>query len=288
MFSITRDVGPFQTCELLDTEGGSRARVAPGRGGLLTHFGVQGREILYLDETTFQDPTRSVRGGIPILFPICGNLPGDTYTLDSVAYTLKQHGLARQLPWRIADASTADGAVLVLELTSDEDTLRAYPFAFALRFVYRLDGHRLTLRQEYCNRSAAPMPMYAGFHPYFVASDKSALAFEIPASRYTDQVSGEAGRFSAFPFERPTIDWIFTDVHARRAAVSNPKDGYRLVLECDPIFKYLVFWALAGKDFFCLEPWMAPRNALNTGDGLEWVAPGDCLRAEISLVAEVL
>lgn len=286
MFSIRRDIGPFGQCELVDASSGACVRIAPGRGGIVTHFNLDGRELLYLDEPSFLDPTRSVRGGIPVLFPICANLPGDTYTIGSTVYKLKQHGLARLLSWRVVEESTVGAAGLTLELTSGDGTLPSYPFEFTLRFNYLLEGGRLTIRQEYSNRSATPMPMYSGFHPYFVCSDKQTLRFELPASRYIDQVSKASGTFSGFPFTAPTIDWIFTDVFAQEASVVNPTDGYRLTLRYDPVFKYLVFWTLADQPFYCLEPWMAPRNALNTGTDLQWVGPGERLRAEISLLAE--
>ena len=42
----------------------------PERGGIITNWVSKGKEILYFDETRFQDKTKSIRGGIPILFPI--------------------------------------------------------------------------------------------------------------------------------------------------------------------------------------------------------------------------
>ena len=46
----------------------------PKRGCILTNWVSDGKEILYFDEKRFIDKTKSIRGGIPILFPICGNL----------------------------------------------------------------------------------------------------------------------------------------------------------------------------------------------------------------------
>jgi len=59
---------------------GDRLRVVPRRGGLVTGWLCHGpwgeREILYFDADRFADPSKSVRGGIPVLFPICGGLQG--------------------------------------------------------------------------------------------------------------------------------------------------------------------------------------------------------------------
>ena len=57
--------------------GTTAATVLPHRGGLVTHLTVDGRELLYLDESTVDSPTGAVRGGIPLLFPIAGELPGN-------------------------------------------------------------------------------------------------------------------------------------------------------------------------------------------------------------------
>jgi galactose mutarotase-like enzyme len=34
---------------------------------------------------------------------------------------------------------------------------------------------------------------------------------------------------------------------------------------------------LKDKGFCCIEPWMGPRNSLNTGDGVQILAPGSSL-----------
>jgi galactose mutarotase-like enzyme len=66
----------------------------PERGGLLTGWRCGGREILYLDADRFADPALSVRGGMPVLFPIWGNLPGDQLPLPGGSYPMRQHGFA--------------------------------------------------------------------------------------------------------------------------------------------------------------------------------------------------
>lgn len=67
---------------------GDRLRVVPDRGGLVTGWLCQGpwgaREILHVDAERFADPAKSVRGGIPVLFPICGGLPGSPLPLPAV------------------------------------------------------------------------------------------------------------------------------------------------------------------------------------------------------------
>src|SRR6202044_504006 len=106
--------------ELTDTDAGSIAVVSPARGGMLTRFFAAGLEVLYLDDATFRDPTKNVRGGVPVLFPSPGKLAGDAFSCDGRTGSLKQHGFARNLPWRVerVTTGTATGASVTLGLSS--------------------------------------------------------------------------------------------------------------------------------------------------------------------------
>jgi len=116
---------------------GDVIRVVPERGGLLTGWQVKGRELIYLDLERFLTPGQSVRGGAPVLFPICGNLPGDSLPLaDGRTVSLKQHGFARDLPWQLSEL--ADGRGVRLELSDTPATLADFPFPFLLQLDYRL------------------------------------------------------------------------------------------------------------------------------------------------------
>ena len=46
----------------------------PSRGGIITKWVKNSKNILYFDENRFLNKSQSIRGGIPILFPICGSL----------------------------------------------------------------------------------------------------------------------------------------------------------------------------------------------------------------------
>jgi galactose mutarotase-like enzyme len=57
--------------------GHAEATIAPHRGAIVTSLRIAGRELLYLDRATFDDPSKNVRGGIPVLFPTPGKLAND-------------------------------------------------------------------------------------------------------------------------------------------------------------------------------------------------------------------
>jgi galactose mutarotase-like enzyme len=64
------------------------------------------------------------------------------------------------------------------------------PFDFEVVFTYVLENGKLNIHQEYRNMGEQPMPMYAGFHPYFKTSEKH-LSYETDATRYFDYNDNE-------------------------------------------------------------------------------------------------
>ncbi|MDF5720775.1 MAG: aldose epimerase [Rhizonema sp. PD37] len=261
----------------------SRLEVLPDRGGIITSWSVEGQEILYLDKERLANPQLSVRGGVPILFPICGNLPDDTYTHNGKQYTLKQHGFARDLPW---EPVAQEKASLTLVLNSNEQTRAVYPFDFKVAFTYQLTDNSLEIRQQYTNLSSEPMPFSTGFHPYFLAPDKNQLQLEIPSQKYQPKGSKEIHSFDGtFDFNTEEIDVAFGQLSGTSTSVTDTNRQMKLTIDYDEIFSTLVFWTVKGKDFYCLEPWSAPRNALNTGENLTVVQPKGELVTSIRLSA---
>jgi len=265
----------------------SRLEVVPERGGIITSWQVQNQEILYLDEERFANPQLSVRGGVPILFPICGNLPDNTYTLNDKQYTLKQHGFARDLPWKSTqDQVTPEKASLTLVLSSNEQTRAVYPFDFQLAFTYQIQGNTLEIKQQFTNLSTEPMPFSTGFHPYFLTVDKNQLKFEIPSQEYQDQITKEIHSFNGgFDFNRDEIDVAFKQLSSKSATVTDHARKLKLTLEYDDTYSTLVFWTVKGKNYYCLEPWSGPRNAINTGEHLTVLEPQASHTATVRLTA---
>ncbi|BAU12645.1 aldose 1-epimerase [Leptolyngbya sp. NIES-3755] len=287
MFSIERRRLQFDTYVLADRASNSKLEIVPDRGGIITSWQVQGRELLYMDTARFADPTLSVRGGIPILFPICGNLPNNTYTYKDQPYTLKQHGFARDLPWEVVGQKTDGELSFTIALSSNAQTLEKYPFQFRLEFTYTLKGQTLEIDQKITNLSDEAMPFSIGFHPYFLALEKHQLRFEIPATEALDQRTQDRYPFfNTFDFAQDEIDWAFLEVSRQVSNVTDLSRHTRITLTAANEFPILVFWTVKGKDFYCLEPWSAPRNALNTGDRILSIEPGTTLNTTVSLSVE--
>ncbi len=285
MSAIAVEQQQYKTYILSD--GNAQVAVVPQRGGIVTSWQVEGQEIFYMDTERFKDPTLSVRGGIPLLFPICGNLPEDTYTLNGQTYQLKQHGFARNLPWQATAQSTEDGASVTVSLKSDQTTRAGYPFDFELNFVYTLRGNTLELRYRHTNLSEQPMPFATGIHPYFTVVDKGQLTFDLPSTEYKVKGGAEVHQFSGqFDFDQEEIDFAFINLTGSSATVTDRARNLKLTVEYDRHYSTLVFWSVKGKDFYCLEPWSAPRNALNTGEHLLEAAPGATVETVVKMTVD--
>ncbi len=284
MFNIAIKQEEYLTYILKDLQSNSRLEIVPEKGGIVTGWTIQGQKILYLDQERFKNHQLSVRGGIPILFPICGNLPDNIFYYQDKQYILKQHGFARDLPWQVISQSTDTCANLVLSLKSTPETLKVYPFEFELKFTYKLQGNKLIIEQLYENKSQKKMPFSVGFHPYFYCNDKSKLKLEIPAVEYRTKKGDKTYPFNGeLDYDSEEIDIAFTQINTQQTLFSDTKRNLKVDITYSDLFSTLVFWTLKDKDYICVEPWSAPRNSINTGEQLNYLQPQEVYAAKITI-----
>jgi galactose mutarotase-like enzyme len=275
MPKVTHTTDALETLRLEDETTGAVVHVAPARGGMVTRFSVGDDAVLFLDESTLRDPSKSVRGGIPVLFPIAGKLPGGRYEVEGRTYAMKQHGFARDLPWTVVEESSGEQASVTLALDATDATRAVYPFEFALRFTYRLRGGVLAVEQSFENRGDAPMPIQPGLHPYFFVPDatKGDARVDTDATRAYDNRTGHE-----VPAPRPIalagqeVDMFLLDHRPRETVLHRPgRPAVRVAFGDDQ--GVLVVWTLPGRDFVCVEPWRTMAGALANGTAPR-VAPG--------------
>ncbi len=255
--------------EIVHPASGTRARIAPNRGGMATAFDVGKRSIFFLDRESFDDPTKNVRGGNPVLFPTPGKLENDKWVYGSLSGALKQHGFARNLPWQVAE-QRQDTVKLLLE--SSDATRGAYPWDFGLTLAYSVSEGALHILAEIENRSKTVMPFGLGFHPYFAIAQKETFALETAATRVFDNVTKRTGPFAkeALVLGDREVDLHLLD-HGSMS-VTFQCDNAPITIESD-LMKTWVVWTLPDRDFVCVEPWTCPGNALNTSAALWELEP---------------
>lgn len=277
MYNIKKYENKFIIYELMDEVTHSWLKVCPERGGIIFSYGVQGKEILYLNADTFYNASKNIRGGIPILFPICGKLIGGKYNIDGKEYLMQNHGVARINPWEVIETSVEGSASIKIRLKSNEDTLKSYPFKFELIFTYILQNGCLRIEQEYVNNSKDVMPFQAGFHPYFKTIVKD-ISYKTDATEYLDYNDMMIKKYeSKIDLENMVESAAFLNSKESSISFELPDLDCKLLLTYGEEFKYIVVWSVKDKGFICVEPWTSKNGALNTGEGLIYIKPGNNL-----------
>ncbi len=265
------------TLELRDEAADSLVTFVPARGAIATRFRVGARDVLYLDESTLRDPTKNVRGGVPLLFPSPGRLTGDRWAQAGRSGAMKQHGFARNEAWQATPHADRDAARATLTLASNDATLAQYPWPFRLELTATLRAATLRLDLVVANTGDARMPFGFGIHPYFLVTDKARARIATGATQAFDNVTKQVVPFAGFSgahaLTAPEVDLHLLD-HGGSESALDGADAGRIELRASSEHRRWVVWTVAGKDFVCVEPWTAPGDALNTGDSLLWLEPG--------------
>lgn len=274
--------------ELTDAATDSAVLVCPERGGIIIGCRLKGRELFYLDKATFIDPSANIRGGNPILFPICGQLENKEYQWNGKTYPMANHGVARTSSWEVAGTGVEGGASITLTLSSNETTLESYPFRFELAFTYTLSDGELHMHQTYRNTDKQEaMPFYAGFHPYFAIEGGKDISYATDAATYLDYNDNVVKPYAGSLDLEGLVESVAL-LDAKENAIGFPvAPGVVVKLSYSPIFKYVVLWSVEDKPFVCVEPWMALTGELNRQEQLITLEPGKSLEAVMSIGCEI-
>ncbi len=215
------------------------------------------------------DPTYWGRQA-PILFPIVGRLQNDEFLVGTDKYTMKQHGLARNMNFELIKRNKTG---LTFELVNSETTLKNYPYPFRLRLQYDLFEDALMVAYEVFNPSEAAMYFSIGGHPAFRCplnqgekrSDYQ-LVFQYPEIAATQRLdngirNGKKDLILDNENTLPLTDTLFDEdalVFEKLASetVSLQKGDTPIFTFNFKGFPYLGIWSKNRQSpFVCIEPW---------------------------------
>ena len=221
---------------------------SPERGALITSLRIHRRELLYLDEATFQDPSVNVRGGIPLLFPNAGPIDDPRFP-----------GFLRtRSDWSARE--DADGRGFSLSCAATDDTRAVYPYAFLFTFRVRIEADdSVTLVQSVTNQeSEQALPISMGLHPYFSVphAQKSALRFACTEGSAIEQAVEDWANGGTVSMTNPSV----LDPSATVCVTIRTMGTLSLQASAD--YRRFWVWSLPGKDFLCLEPVMRDVGGL--------------------------
>ncbi len=276
---LTQKDTPYNHWEAVDSENGDRLRIVPERGGLISEWQCKGREILYFDQHRYMDKSKSIRGGIPTLFPICGDLPGDLLPINSRKFTLRQHGFARDLPWELS--LNKEKSAVLISLSDSEFTLQSFPFRFLLEIEARLILGGLSIKIKVQNRSTTRMPFSIGLHPYFRVSDLSKVGIQgLPPIAFNHLDMSEVETSSLLKNLSEGVDFLSGPVSSVTLVDQREKTHLR-IKQVEPM-DLTVVWTDPPRPMVCVEPWTSPRNSLISGDRKLYIEPDSIKQFECS------
>ena len=206
----------------------------------------------------------------PVLFPIVGRLKEDTFYVNGEAFSMKQHGLARNLDFSM---TRKDNFSVTFELMSTTATLAQYPFPFRLQIQYVLKEKDLIVFYRVINLADKEMYFSIGGHPAFNCplqegeqrSDYQ-LVFSKAETANTQRLTAGIRNGRQTPILNnsntlPITDDLFDEdalvFHKLNSSSVSLNKGAKRVLTFDfGGFPYLGIWSKnRTSPFVCIEPW---------------------------------
>ncbi|MBR6403909.1 MAG: aldose 1-epimerase family protein [Eubacterium sp.] len=247
----------------------------------------------------------------PVLFPIVGSLKDGSFNVDGKSYPMSQHGFARDMNFRMV--KQADGSKILFRLDYTADTLKRYPYKFALEIEYALKGYKLTTTWRVINMDNKEIHFQIGGHPAFVCpinkkdkqsqyflnfnTDKN-LEYSLLNSKGLVESEGNVlvndGGLVAIDehmFDKDAL--IFEGKQADKVSLCKPDGMAYITVSFDaPLFG---IWSPAGKGapFICIEPWYGRADKesfsgdINDRDYDNVLAVGETFEASYAMEIEV-
>ena len=209
----------------------------------------------------------------PLLFPVCGRLLDQRYTLGGSLYEMDVHGFVKDSEFAIA---SKEGGHITMTLSSSEATRKIYPFDFTAIADYELRGAEIIFTFKVINNSKAAMPYMFGWHPGFnlptgEGLDINNYKLELGASELTWHPLQNGPFFSpirnAYPLDNGAYRFnedeiykndtmIFTG-HKNELKMHADGHPYELSLKWSDNLPYLCIWKDEFNEpkYMCLEPW---------------------------------
>ncbi|GAB2770448.1 aldose 1-epimerase family protein [Rhabdobacter roseus] len=222
----------------------------------------------------------------PVLFPIVGELKEGTYYYQGQAYPLARHGFVRNNERVVLEESTPTSLTFLLQ--TDDETLARYPFRFAFRVKYLLEGNRIRVSHEVTNLDEVPMLFSVGGHPAFRCPihpteryDDYYLEFEVPETApiwpINDKglLTGETvpllDQSTSLPLRHDLFEndaLIFKNLQSKKITLRSHKSPQRVTVHFAD-FPYLGIWAKPQGDYVCIEPWLGIADRADADQQLE-------------------
>ena len=223
-------------------------------GGHITHWQPAGEDpVLFMNDRSWFEVGKPIRGGVPICFPWFGAHPLD----DS----LPSHGIVRTQQWDV-ESITEDqaGSVIVTLLTQSDDASYAlWPFEFELRHIITI-GSTLSLNLQTHNTDEKELKITQALHTYLAVKEIHEVQIAgLEGRPYFDKVADQNTHAPNAPLHLTgEFDSVFCDTQAT-------------VMVIDPQMKREISVAKQGSDSTIIwNPWVNKSKELPDMADSQW------------------
>lgn len=233
------------------------AKVSLVGANVFSYVPAGGTDVLFTARDVDFMSRPFAHGGIPVVWPWFNRngLPGTC-----------QHSFVRQMKWSVVvNETNADVSRLTLELVSNEETKRLWPYDFKLLLTITLaDQLSLVLVSE--NTGSVPFEVTEGFHAYFRLADVNQAVLrgldgatsvsgkpDIADEVVHGDIALKAG--SEGVYKTPRNEYVLFDPAGNRALAIASDGNRRLITWSIPEGKKpATFGDDDWRHFFCVEP----------------------------------
>jgi aldose 1-epimerase len=286
----------FETVTLGSPDGTTEAEFVPAANMVCCSFRYRGTEILHQGAGVEAYARRGWTMGIPLLHPWANRLASYEYRAAGKHVILPRnagmvpddgaglpiHGvLPGLMRWAIEQRSQHSLSSR-LGWTS-QPLLELFPFAHELALDVTVANGMLTMCTTLAASAGDSVPVSFGYHPYLRVPRSHRQDWQIHVGAFRRLVLDEKmiPTGEREPVAQRMLNLKDVSLDDGFDALAVPPEfkanahGTGVAVEFVRGYPYAQIYAPAGSDFVCFEPMTAPTNALNSGDGLRIVEPGE-------------
>jgi galactose mutarotase-like enzyme len=295
----------YETVTITSPGGRTEARFVPAANMVccsLSHDGIERLALRRGLEAYAQDGKTM---GIPLLYPWANRLERFGYEAAGKAVALAEddariprdseglpiHGVVpRLLQWTVPDQHPRDALEARLDWSSP-DLLELFPYRHEVQLELRVADGELAIATTVRATGGDAVPVSFGYHPYLRIPDspRETWDVELGATRrlVLDQRSIPTGERE--PVIERRINLGHTSWDAAFDGLSVPPQfsaaagQAEITVTFETGYGFAQLFAPAEQEFICFEPMTATSNALNSGDGLQILAPGGEHQAKFTI-----
>lgn len=244
--------------------------------------GAEIKSIKYLGKDYLHNSDPKYWGrSAPLLWPNIGTIKNGTATIDGISYPMKKHGFLRDT---MCELESQYNDKITFKVTSNEKTLKLYPYNFTILITYELLEQTLHSNLEFTNNSKTTMPFNLGLHPAFKVPLEDTETFEdykiifdvpgtyeMPAVNLSDGTIDYEKRIRTFtnlkelPLNYSDYDYdalVFENIKSHQVTLTNKDETHGVVFSFED-FPMLGIWTPnhIKSPFICLEPWIGCADA---------------------------